>query len=137
MSNKMGKSKNPPKAIVIRKEKTKDEMLKALEVNLGNVTDACKYTGISRGTHYNWLNEDENYKAQVEMIDDIILDFAEKQLYTQISENNTTATIFFLKTKGKHRGYVEKTEVDNRVTIEKPIIIDWTEPNIQGDTETK
>ena len=71
------------------------------------------------------------------MIDDIILDFAEKQLFTQISENNTTATIFFLKTKGKHRGYVEKTEVDNRVTIEKPIIMDWTQPNIQSDPETK
>jgi hypothetical protein len=137
MSNKMGKVKNPPKSIVVRREQTKEQMLKALEVNLGNVTDACKSTGIARNTHYLWLREDDNYKAQVESIDDIILDFAEKQLYTQISENNTTATIFFLKTKGKHRGYVEKTEVDNRVTIEKPIIIDWSEPNIQSDTETK
>lgn len=139
MSNKMGKVKkpNPPKSIVVRREQTKEQMLKALEVNLGNVTDACKSTGIARNTHYLWLREDDDYKAQVESIDDIILDFAEKQLYTQISENNTTATIFFLKTKGKHRGYVEKTEIDNRVTIEKPLIIDWTDPNIQSDPEAK
>jgi hypothetical protein len=138
--NKDVKKKRTSNSLKVRQENrevSKAELLKALEVNLGNVTDACKYTGISRMTHYLWMREDENYKAQVESIDDIILDFAEKQLYTQISENNTTATIFFLKTKGKHRGYVEKTEVDNRVTIEKPLIIDWTDPNIQSDTETK
>ena len=132
--------KNVEKSLAVRtikREQNKDEMLKALEVHLGNVTDACKYTGISRSTHYDWMNSDDDYRAKVEMIDDIILDFAEKQLFTQISENNTTATIFFLKTKGKHRGYVEKTEVDNRVTIEKPIIIDWTQPNIQGNTEAE
>jgi hypothetical protein len=129
--------KNSLKVRQDNREVSKAELLKALEVNLGNVTDACKYTGISRMTHYLWMREDENYRAQVESIDDIILDFAEKQLYTQISENNTTATIFFLKTKGKHRGYVEKTEIDNRVTIEKPIIIDWTQPNIQGNTEAE
>ena len=132
--------KRTKKSIEVRqanREKTKEEMLKALEVHLGNVTDACKYTGIGRGAHYKWMHEDDDYRVHVEMIDDIILDFAEKQLFTQISENNTTATIFFLKTKGKHRGYVEKTEVDNRVTIEKPIIIDWSQPNIQGNTQAE
>ena len=131
------KIKQPLKAVVERREQNKDKMLKALEVTLGNVTDACKHTGVSRMTHYLWMREDEDYRAHVEMIGDIILDFAEKQLYTQIAENNTTATIFFLKTKGKHRGYIEKTEVDNRVTIDKPIIIDWSDSNIQGNTETK
>jgi len=29
----------------------------------------------------------------------------------QIREGNTSATIFYLKTKGKNRGYVERTEL--------------------------
>jgi hypothetical protein len=38
------------------------------------------------------------------------IDFAESQLHKQIKEGSTAATIFFLKTKGKQRGYVERIE---------------------------
>jgi hypothetical protein len=40
------------------------------------------------------------------------LDFAESQLYKQIKDGSTTATIFYLKTKGKQRGYVERQQID-------------------------
>ena len=42
----------------------------------------------------------------------IALDFGETQLHAQIREGNTSATIFFLKTKGKRRGYIERSEMD-------------------------
>ena len=35
---------------------------------------------------------------------------AESQLHKQILKGNTSATIFYLKTKGKNRGYVERHE---------------------------
>lgn len=91
---------------------TKKAMVEALEKSLGVVTTACKQVGISRDTHYRWLKEDEEYKQTVNEISDVALDFAESQLFKQIRDGNTTATIFFLKTKGKHRGYIEKTETD-------------------------
>ncbi len=89
-------------------------MIKALESTLGVVTTACKTTGTPRGTHYLWMKEDEEYAEQVRNLDGLVLDFAESQLHKQIKGGNTTATIFFLKTKGKKRGYVEGDIDENR-----------------------
>jgi hypothetical protein len=93
-------------------EQHKRAMLDALEKSLGVVTAACKAVGIGRTTHYLWLQEDAEYRAAVESLSDVALDFAESQLHKQIKEGNSTATIFFLKTKGKKRGYIERQEVE-------------------------
>ena len=76
------------------------------------------------------MSEDEDFANQVKDIENIALDFAESQLHQQIGNNNTTATIFYLKTKGKKRGYIERQEITgadgipNNFQIE---IIDKTE----------
>lgn len=93
----------------------KKAMYDALVANMNVVTTAAKNVGIERTTHYLWLRKDENYKAWVSQIDDITHDFAETALLRQIREGNTTAIIFYLKTKAKHRGYVERSEVHSKV----------------------
>jgi len=95
-----------------RTEKGKLAMLEALEKTLGVVTSACKLVGIDRTTHYLWLEKDDAYKQAVKSIDDVAIDFAESHLHKQIKKGGTQATIFYLKTKGKKRGYVEKQELD-------------------------
>ena len=92
-------------------------MIEALEQSLGVVTTACKKVGIGRTTHYLWMNEDEEYKKQVEAVGDVALDFAESQLHKQIKEGSTAATIFLLKTKGKKRGYIERQEIQQETTF--------------------
>ena len=89
----------------------KREMIKALIKSLGVVTLACEKVGIERSTHYDWLKADEKYKQAVEDIAEVELDFAESMLHKQIQDKDTAATIFFLKTKGKKRGYIERQEV--------------------------
>ena len=89
----------------------KESLLKALEQSLGVVTVACKNADIPRSTYYKWLNEDKDFAQQVEDIANIAVDFAETKLHEQIQNGNTTATIFYLKTKGKQRGYVERQEI--------------------------
>jgi len=79
---------------------------------LGVVTVACKQTDIPRSTYYKWLKEDEQFAKAVKDIENIALDFGESQLHSQMKDGNTSATIFFLKTKGKKRGYVERSELD-------------------------
>ena len=90
----------------------KESMLSALEKSLGVVTVACKTADVPRSTYYKWLNEDEDFAKAVKDIENIALDFGESQLHKQIGDGNTSATIFFLKTKGKRRGYVERSELD-------------------------
>ncbi len=102
----------------------KKQMIDALEKTLGIVSTACKMCDISRWSHYRWIEEDEDYKKSVEDIAEITLDFAESQLHKQIKEGNTTATIFYLKTKGKKRDYVERTEIRHETGIESAII-EW------------
>lgn len=100
-------------------EHHKKALLKALESALGVVTTACRQTEVGRTTYYQWMKEDPEFAKAVKDIQDIALDFAESQLHKQIKEGSTAATIFFLKTKGKSRGYVERQEIE--VAEKKPL----------------
>ena len=86
----------------------KEILLKAIEKSLGIISTACEAVGVSRTTYYKYYNEDRDFKQSVDSISDIALDFAESQLFELIKEKNVTSIIFYLKTKGKKRGYVEK-----------------------------
>ena len=108
----------------------KESLLKSLEQSLGVVTVACKKADIPRSTYYKWLKEDEVFAKQVMDIENVALDFAESQLHKQIADNSTAATIFYLKTKGKKRGYIERQEItgaDGMPTNFQIEIIDKTE----------
>ena len=113
-------------------EQSKKAMLQALEKSLGVVTVASKAAGIGRTTHYMWMKEDPEYRKAVDELEDVALDFAESKLHSQIKDNNTSATIFFLKTKGKKRGYVEAQEILTRETAKPPT---WFEDDAK-DQET-
>lgn len=99
----------------------KKAMIEALEKSLGVVTTACKTVGISRSTHYMWMESDDQYKSAVESLQDVALDFAESKLFKSIEKGSDTATIFYLKTKGKKRGYIERTEVKHSGDADEPV----------------
>ena len=87
-----------------------------LRNNLGHISRACESAKISRGTYYKWIDEAE-FKEQVDAVNEGLVDHVEHQLLKKIDMGDTTAIIFYLKTKGKNRGYVEKQEV----SLSKPI----------------
>ena len=94
-------------------EHHKKAMLEALEKSLGVVTAACKDVGIGRTTHYMWMENDPEYRRAVDDLSNVALDYAESKLHSQIKKENPTAIIFYLKTKGKKRGYVERQEISH------------------------
>lgn len=98
-------------------EKNKAALLKALEKNLGVVTYACASVGVTRKTFYNYYNSDPDFKQAVDDVQEVTLDFVEHKLLTTIKENNVTSIIFYLKTKGKDRGYVERQEIRSNTQL--------------------
>ena len=99
----------------------KKRMVEALTESLGIITVACEKAGINRTTHYRWLSEDAEYKQAVGDIENVALDAVESALFDRIREGDTTAIIFYLKTKGKKRGYIERQEID----LGKDIVIEF------------
>ena len=113
---------------------TKKALIEALEKSLGVVTTACKLVGVNRSTFYQYVKDDPEFAEAVKDIDEVTIDFAESQLHKQIKDGNTTATIFYLKTKGKKRGYVEKTEIDFSTDNNEEIpIIKWVKSEDDQD----
>lgn len=102
----MSKANNQQKPTLL-----KEAMLKALAKSLGVVTNACAEVGINRCTHYEWLKADKVYRKACNDMANIALDFAESQLHKQILKGNPLSTMFFLKCKGKKRGYIEQQDI--------------------------
>lgn len=109
----------------------KRQLLAALERSLGVVSTACVAANVSRRTHYNWLREDAEYRAEVESLEDGVVDFVESKLFQLIEQGNTAATIFLLKTKGKKRGYTERQEVE----VATPRPLSWFDGGAVGGVE--
>lgn len=130
-------------------DNSKREILNALEEKKGIVSAACKSIGLARSTYYLWLGSDTEFKAAVDEIQDVALDYVEGKLFEKIEgvqvrkgvDDNgddivydqppsDTAIIFYLKTKGKKRGYIERTEHE----LTGALAVTWNE---QKTYETK
>ena len=108
---------NKTKVTNVTSSTKKDNFLKALKNNLGNISQACKSSKISRQTYYRWVDDDVEFEEQCKNVEESLLDLAENRLLEKIDKYDTTSIIFFLKTKGKKRGYNESTQIE----ITKPI----------------
>ena len=91
---------------------TEDQLLRAIKDSGGFVTEVARRLGCNRSTVYSYRKRlpavaqafhDEREKQ---------LDFAESKLLEMIQSKNIAAVIFFLKTQGKSRGYIEKPLVE-------------------------
>ena len=87
-----------------------------VQLNAKKLYTACKQANISRQTYYRWI-EDESFSELCDNVKEGLIDLAENQLLNKIKKGDITAIIFFLKCRGKKRGYTEKQEVE----ISKPI----------------
>jgi hypothetical protein len=98
--------------IEIRKTKIlhlKKALVEAMQKSYGVVSTACKMARVDRSTFYDHYQADPEFKKACDECSEIALDSVETALYKQIETGNTAATIFYMKTKGRKRGYKEET----------------------------
>jgi len=105
----------------------KAELIKVLVESKGIVTTACEKFDIPRSTYYLWYNSDQEFKEAVDDIHNVVLDFAEGRLYDLVQKGDVTATIFLLKTRGKKRGYVEKSPDEEQPPVIISVNVDKAE----------
>jgi len=77
---------------------------------LCNISHTCEKVGMSRRNFYYWMERNPKFREAIEDAEESNIDMVETKLKQAILNNDMTAIIFFLKTKGKKRGYVEQIE---------------------------
>lgn len=80
------------------------EFLSMLETQLGVVSITLNRLNINKEEYEGWLNN-PTFKEQIKRVNELALDFVENKLLQKINDGDLNAIQFYLKTKGKKRGY--------------------------------
>ena len=94
-----------------KRKETAARIIKAIEESNGLLTMAASRSGIGYRTVCRYVAEFPSVKQAAQDAKERMLDFAEGKLYGKIKAGDNTAIIFYLKTQGKARGYIERHEV--------------------------
>lgn len=94
---------------------TDKEIENAYEKKGANISATCKSLNIDRQTFYNRRKKSKSLDEALSQVEESLIDFAESKLMSAIQDDNLTAIIFYLKTKGKKRGYIEGREIDANI----------------------
>jgi predicted transcriptional regulator len=97
-----------------RESFTQEQVAEALVAAGGVQADAARILGCSRTTINGYVRRYPNLQELIINAREETLDLAESQLLKKVKEGNMTAIIFYLKTQGKQRGYVEKGEAPQK-----------------------
>lgn len=90
----------------------KTDVIKAINTYKGNISAIARSFDRDRKTVYEYIRKNDLWDKLIEARETMV-DNVESALYQQALSGNTTAMIFFLKTQGKERGYVERVEQHN------------------------
>jgi len=103
-------------------------MLTALKHSMGIVTPALEMIGLARSVYYAWLKADPGFREEVGHIEESRYDFVETKMVERINAGSDTMLIWYSKTKMKHRGFVERQEIE--VTEKASFVVDESQKGI-------
>ena len=96
-----------------REQYTAEQVAQAIKKSRGILTGAAQALGCSRQTVDNYIKKYKSVKDAYHEARETTIDFVETKLLKNIDSGDTTAMIFFLKTIGRGRGYMERVENRN------------------------
>ena len=94
-----------------KRAETAKKIIAAVSESKGLLTIAARKAGISYRTLCKYAQQCPTIRQAINDSRESITDMAEGKLYQAIIAGNMTAIIFYLKTKAKDRGYIERQEV--------------------------
>lgn len=107
-----------PRRKIPEENKVKKRFVEAIKKHHGLLTVACKAVGICYDTYRKWYRLDEEFHKNVNIAlhqsREKTTDLAEGKLFQAIDKGEMTGIIFYLKTKGKERGYIERQEITGK-----------------------
>lgn len=104
---------------------TVKQVATALTKSGGFVTHAAKQLGCNYTTVAHYIERHAELRTLCEDIKESHLDFAETTLLKKIKDGDLVATIFYLKCKGKERGYMERQEFTGEFHVHEKRIARW------------
>src|SRR5512133_899404 len=94
-----------------RDELNAEKVIQKIHEVKGNLSMVARSFVMSRQTLYNYIKTRPTVQAAVEEARETMIDNVESALYSAALNGEAWAVCFFLKTQGKHRGYVERQEL--------------------------
>ena len=107
----------------------KNRILKLLSENLGIITPVLKKVKVSYTTYKKWITEDDDFKNSIDEIESEQFDFVENVLFENIKSGDRTSVIFYLKSRGGSRRYVDKQVIEQSVSYTEPLKINLIIPD--------
>ena len=93
------------------------QMIDAIVKHKGILAAAARELKCSRTTVYTYIKKYPTIKHAYIEANETNKDFVEGKLMQSIDGGNVTAMIFFLKTKARDRGYVERYGLDANINV--------------------
>ncbi|WP_288615086.1 hypothetical protein [uncultured Victivallis sp.] len=106
----------------------RQKVLKAIKDSGGVKLLICQRLGCDRGTLDRYLANDPIIRKAYEDEQEELCDVVESKIIQRIKEGCDSMIMFFAKTKMKHRGYVERQEMENT----QPVVIHIDEDDARG-----
>jgi len=101
----------------------KSTIKQALETARGNVTLCAEVLGVTRQTVYSYMKRYPDLVAVREDATNYVLDIAEAHIEKMVISGDMDAIKFYLRTKGRVRGYMTSGQIEHKGNEDDPIII--------------
>lgn len=92
---------------------TKDQVELAIRASRGNRYSTAQILNCDWATVNNYITRYPELQKAMDETREKMVDVVENALHNQIDLGNITGIIFFLKTQGKDRGYIERSEIEH------------------------
>lgn len=94
----------------------------------GKVSIAARKLGTTVRVVIGFIEREEICQVAIQEAEEMLLDFTEAKLFQKIKAGDIASIIFYLRTKGKQRGFTEKmADADNDANNKRQLLLDQEE----------